>query len=502
MHPQRPAHDQAAPSTGDLSLSIGMVLVVLAAICAAATPFLLPWGYALMVCLAFSLGLIVLLRPKWSPVPLILLIPFTTASLYFSPKASWNFDIAFKGIDLVPVYAFIVFAAGIGFLLKYFTTKGKACSGVYIALPVLLILTYAAITVFFSNSMPHSFFQFLILTMNVTIFFLVAGQIRNERDLRLAISTFIFSGLLQAGLHALFFFLDPYTQTHQISATWSFTLNIMGGFFQSSGMPMVDGGFMDHHELALLANLTLAMAFGTLLNQTARPPRLLLILLMTGLVLVILHTQSRAGVGALIVMSSAGLWFAQSTRRYFCRGLLSFILIIIAAYYLQGLAINEITAKETTPRLFVLGSKMVKTRDVIDPGIKIKQEGRTQLWVNSFKKFKDSALTGFGVGNLKKVSKAPHAHSIFLSFLFDFGVVGLLVIAWIVGALTKRIILLLPHQRSYPQKIALASGIGLVAIAFHGQFDFEYNTTLLWLYLGLTVASHKIALQNLPMESV
>ena len=55
--------------------------------------------------------------------------------------------------------------------------------------------------------------------------------------------------------------------------------------------------------------------------------------------------------------------------------------------------------------------------------------------------------------------------------------------------------MLLPHQISYSQIMSIAFGAGLVAIGFHGQFDFEYNTTLLWLYLGLTISAFRIAHQ-------
>jgi len=175
---------------------------------------------------------------------------------------------------------------------------------------------------------------------------------------------------------------------------------------------------------------------------------------------------------------------------------------VLGLYLLQAAAIAVITGKTTTPRLFALGKKMIEKQNVLDPGSE-KNRGRGPLWKKSFNNFKDHAIQGFGVGNLKRISNAPHAHSIFLSFLFDFGLMGLISVLVMISILLKRFIVLLGHQHTYSQIMAVAFGTGLVAMGFHGQFDFEYNTTLLWLYLGLTVAAFRIACQSLsPLQSV
>ena len=253
---------------------------------------------------------------------------------------------------------------------------------------------------------------------------------------------------------------------------------------------------MDHHELALMANLALAVSFGHFLTKPGQLKKAFLVVSMVMFIFVVLHTQSRGGLGALLVMGFFAFFAFQVTRKYFIRLFPFFVVGVSVIYFVQFNAVEVITHKNMTPRLIVLGEKMVKSQELFSPGQKEKTS-RKILWKKSFKKYKDYVIEGFGVGNLKKFMHAPHAHSVFLSFLFDFGMIGLVSIMFIVGALVKCFKVLLRYQTSYSQIMSIAFGVGLVAIGFHGQFDFEYNTTLLWLYLGLTVASFRISYQGI-----
>lgn len=484
------------PRLGDGVLLTATTLVVLLAFASVVAVFLVPWYYAVIFFSFVTIFAAFFFRPEWGTYSLIFLIPFTTASVYFSINADWNFIVGKKEVDLIPVFSVVVLSAFLGYVFRRLSRVEKGAPENIIATPVFIILAYSGLTILWSDSIGHSIFQFLILAMNIGIFVLISAYVKEERHLAAAVLCFVSSGILQALSYIVCFFLNSYNFKHKIFSDFFFVLQIAGGYFQPSGMPQIDGGFMDHHELALMVNLALAVSFGHLLTKIGQFKKAFLAVSIVIFVIVVLQTQSRAGMGSLLVMGFFAPLAFQVTRKYYLRFFSTFVVGVVVLYFLHAAVIGTITNKLLTPRLLAMGSKMIKTQNMIDPGLKEKT-GRMRLWGKSFEKYKDYAIEGFGVGNLKKFINAPHAHSVVLSFLFDFGMIGLASIMFIVGALVKRFNFLLRYQTSYSQIMSIAFGAGMAAIGFHGQFDFEYNTTLLWLYLGLTVASFRISYQDI-----
>ena len=483
-----------SPRAHESVVTIGVALVVVLATISIVVVLIMPWNYAAIMCSSLIFLAAFLIRPKWGTYSLIFLVPFTTSSVHFLVDADWNFIVGKSKIDLIPIFAIIVLVTFLGFVLRKLGKVEKGASGNIIAIPVFVLFLYSGLTILWSESKVHSLFQYLIFVMNIGIFVLITAYVREEKDLAAAVWCFILSGMLQAAAYIVCFFLRTYIFETNIFLNVYFVLNIVGGYFQSSGMPLTDGGFMDHHQFALMINLVLAVSFGLFLTKSGRLKKALLAVSMTTFIFVVLHTQSRAGIGSLLVMACFAFFAFQSIRKYWFRLCPIFVVVVIAFYFIEAAVTGAITGKYTTPRLIVLGQKMQTSQNLIDPGLKEKT-GRMRLWKKSFDEYKEQILRGFGVGNLKKVMHAPHAHNVFLSFLFDFGIIGLTCIISIIYILVKRFKMLLPHQISYSQIMSIAFGAGLVAIGFHGQFDFEYNTTLLWLYLGLTISAFRIAHQ-------
>ncbi len=477
-----------------------MLFGALAGACVMAV-LLLPWYYATVLCLTMPILALVFCRPDLGAYALIFLIPFTTATVFFSIQADWNFFVGHRRINSIPMIAPFVLFAFMGHMLRKMSELNPTPPENILTVPVAIVLTYAGCTVWWSDAFNHSLFQFLLLTMNVAVFVLFVIYIKEEKQLALAVTCFVGSGLIQAWFHFLFFFLDSFFFNHEIFKRFVFFVILPGGYFQPSGMPQTDGGFMDHHELALMANLCLALCLGLIQAKPAVMKKSTLVFIISTLVMVVLHTQSRGGIGAMILMILFALMAFRVTRNYVIRVFPVVAVAVLGLYLLQATVVAVITGKTTTPRLFALGKIMVEKQNLIDPGSE-KNKGRGPLWKKSFDNFKGNAIQGFGVGNLKRISKAPHAHNISLSLIFDFGILGLISLVFIIGILLKRFIVLLGHQSTYSQIMAVAFGTGLVAIGFHGQFDFEYNTTLLWLYLGLTVAAFRISFQSFsPMKT-
>jgi O-antigen ligase len=89
--------------------------------------------------------------------------------------------------------------------------------------------------------------------------------------------------------------------------------------------------------------------------------------------------------------------------------------------------------------------------------------------------------------------QAPHAHSIFFSTWFDFGLVGLLFMLWLTIYYARNLLPSLLAQRSRQQLVVSAMSGGLLVICLQGLVDFEYNTPSIWVYFALMTAALNLA---------
>lgn len=94
-------------------------------------------------------------------------------------------------------------------------------------------------------------------------------------------------------------------------------------------------------------------------------------------------------------------------------------------------------------------------------------------------------ITAFGIRTISSYVK-DHGHSIYFSTVFDFGILGLLVLITTVIILARLFLTSIWFQLSYLQIMGVALLGGLINIGTHGLVDFEYNNPLIWIYLGLT----------------
>ncbi len=448
-----------------------------------------PWEWAVVLHLSVALAGLVLLKPFFGLALLLFTVPVTSFVLYVAVRAEWNFITGMNYIDALPVSLPLILLTWLALLAHRWSGLLPALGRNPLRFPLLLLSGYAALTVFWAESQPHSLFQLIILLANVLFFNLTVALISDEARFRRALWLWTLSIGFQGAFALASFFFDSNLFTKNIPPDLVLGFHFFGSFLQPSGWPQVASGLQDHHETSLLMNMTFPAALGLLLTSTSRAKRLLLGGLLFLLLFVTLRTESRAGFGALLLMGAAMLLLLKPLRGRLLRLLPLFALLIITTYTAQQIVVSLIIGKNFTPRLFSLGIKAVESGDAIDPEIENKKHSRKRLWLNSFRKYSEVPLQGFGVGNLKKELQAPHAHSIFFSTWFDFGLIGLLFMLWLTVYFLRNLLPPLRTQRSPHQLVVSAMSGGLLVICLQGLVDFEYNTPSIWVYFALLTAA-------------
>ncbi len=466
-----------------------MLLLPPAALGLALLGLALPWGWAAVLQLSLALAGLVLLKPFFGLALLFFTVPVTSFVLYAAIRAEWNFITGMNYIDALPVSLPLILLTWLALLLHRWSGLLPAPGRNPLRFPLLLLSGYAAATVFWAESQPHSLFQLLILLANVLLFNLTVALINDEARFRRALWLWTLSVGFQGAFALASFFFDSDLITQKIPPDLVLGFHFFGSFLQPSGWPQVASGLQDHHETSLLMNMTFPAALGLLLTSTSRFRQTLLGGLLFLLLFVTLRTESRAGFGALLLMGAVMLLLLKPLRGRLLRLLPLFALLIITTYTAQQVVVSLIIGKKFTPRLFSLGIKAVESGDAIDPEIENKKHSRKRLWLNSFRKYSEVPLQGFGVGNLKKEMQAPHAHSIFFSTWFDFGLVGLFFMLWLTVYYARNLLPPLIAQRSRQQLVVSAMSGGLLVICLQGLVDFEYNTPSIWVYFALMTAA-------------
>ncbi len=473
-----------------------LAFVFVAVITAVANIFA-PWYYAPIILAILFLTAVLVLKPRVGAYLLAFFVPVTTATTYVAIYGKWNFIIGKKPIDMLPVFLPVVALAFFGLTIMILAKIPKAWIKNPAAVPLVLFLSYAAASISWTDIMQHGLSQFVLLAMNIMLFALVVGTVQDRQSHRRLMWCWVLSMTLQGLIAVSMYFIHTINLSYSITSNITFYMSALGGFFQPSGWPRQPCGLQDFHETAFLINLTIPIALGLLLTETGRGKRLFLLLAVFLIMSVCIRTESRAGVGSLIFMMLGTFLLLKRLRKYFALILVFFPVGVILLALVFNAAFNYYKKTDFDMRLVVLGGKAVESGDVVDPGQGSSNvHGRMNLWIRSFKKYIKVAVQGLGVGNLKYVSQAPHAHSIYFSVLFDFGLIGVTLVLSAFLIMIRKFKVALTEQTSYIQIMSFAFLGGFIAMGFHGLVDFEYNTTSCWFYASMAVATFNIALQE------
>lgn len=447
------------------------------------------WVYFLLVNALLLLTGLILLKPTVGMNLLLFTAPATSFVCYAAFKEQWNFITGMNYIDAFSVSMPFILLTWLGLLLNRWGGFMKEFGRNPLRFPITVLTIYAGLTVCWSESWQHSLFQFLILLTNVQLYFILTALISNSGKLRQALWLWSLSIAFQGAFALASFFFDYQLINKEILPSLVTGFHFFASWLQPSGWPQVASGLQDNHETSVLMNMTCPVLLGLLLTSKSKRQNGLLLGLLLLLMFVTLRTESRAGFGALLIVGVTMFFLLNRLRRWLFRWLVVFSLLIVTVYTAQNIAISLIIQKNFSPRLFSLGFKAVESGDAIDPEIDNKQHSRRRLWLKSLRAYSEVPLQGLGIGNLKREMRAPHAHSIYFSVWFEFGLLGLLFMLWLTLYLLRGIVPALLRQKTRLEILVSAMSGGVLVICIQGLVDFEYNTTTLWVYLALMTAA-------------
>ena len=389
--------------------------------------------------------------------------------------------------DQIPFWAPFVLAAFCGLVLARLAGERPPGRNPLRAQTAVL-LALAAVTLLAAPSLIHSGIQFALLALNVMLFVLVLGAIRDESAHRRMMWTWVVWGVVQCLVAFALYFFEPraFVEEFPLFDRLFLDLNVTSGP-RLRGISALRRGsaFFGHNGTALIMNLVFPVALGLLLRERARARRLFLVGVLVLVLATNLLTMSRAGLGSLVIMVAfLSLALRPLRRRVAVLGI-GLVVAVVAVTWVENAALNGLfTRAASEARLFRIATSS-------DQSLVTAKE-RVSKWSAAFERLGQSFPLGDGVGNFKyhtRASTFPHAHSIYFSFLFDFGLAGLLVLVSIAAVVLRRFVPHLGRQETYLDTMAVVFFGGFLALAVHGLVDFEYNVPVLWAYLGMAFAT-------------
>lgn len=358
--------------------------------------------------------------------------------------------------------------------------------------PLLIFLFYASLTAFYGMFMAHSLISLFILLMNILMFSLVVGVVEDERMHRKLMWCFLISGAAHGITVIGFYFLRQhfsYLLHYDIVKGISFIIELQGGY-QAFETPMPRRGstFTYPHETAMIMNIIFAIAIGLFITEKSRRRKALILAIIPILIAVNLLAMSRAGVGSMLIMVFFMAFAIERLRRHFIAITSAFLIVMGSIFFAETMIQNWALNTSITPRILVEGLKFEEGGQNLSPA-------RARLWKSSYAEFKHKKLTGVGIGNLTYILKIPHAHSIYFSVLFDFGLIGFAILAAMMLILLKRFWDFFMHygQDTYSKIMTISMAGALIAIGVHGFVDFEYNRLIIWLVIAATIVTLNLA---------
>lgn len=450
-----------------------------------------PW-FSLVAVLCAAMGVVFLHRPAWSLYFLIFILPVSHHTLYIVNPAISRFAVVGEYIDVMTLYLPVIILAGIARVLRSQVRKQPISFGEsHLLIPFTILFAYSFMTLFRAPDINHSLIQHTILGSHCLLFYIIIRSIRTTDILRRAMWAVAISGLVQAVVALFLYSLETGSIFHDIALPMGNRL----GIWMPTG-PLIPGtllrrlnGTQESHITALMMAVTFPFILGLLTVEKKTGRRLVLMISAAAVCTAEVMALARGGVGAMFMAGLFTAAFLSRMRPWFILFVPAFGIGIIVLILGTTFVCNSLLNTDIKPRL------IARTADAGD-NVTQQAPQRIHLWKSSLKKLANQPLAGLGAGNMKLLLKAPHAHSIYFSFIFDFGLTGFIVLAWLGLTLINRYLTLPWVQTGDSDVLCVAAFGGLIAVLIHGLIDFEYNTTLPWLYLGLAIAASNLNRRN------
>lgn len=392
-----------------------------------------------------------------------------------------GFSLDFPNIsrrDIIPVYTTLYFFLVFTFIVHKIAHIGQNFNVKNpLTVPICILLFYSIATILVYPTAYHIIVWFLLI-LNMGIYYFIIHVIDDEGFHRRLMWCWVVGGNILTILVMISILVHP-----QI-IFYSKLLNGLDFAFIYAPDVEIRGYAIGHpNHTVLLLNLAFSVILGLYIYETNRAKRMYLLLSLGFCLFANFLTMSKAGIGSLWAMVHFFILFSSKLRKHIFRNVVLFntivVMIFVAAYFFTD---------QLSPRILKTDEK---------GGYETSLGSRLEIWNAGLTALKQRKLVpfGLGVGGFDLYTEFPHAHSLYFSFFFDFGIVGIICIILIVLIFFREFFLkelrggMLWSQKTYLETMSLAFLGGLVAIAIHGTVDHTYIKDILWVFWGFAIAT-------------
>ena len=330
--------------------------------------------------------------------------------------------------------------------------------------------------------------QVLVHASFILFYFVVINVIRKKEQWFALIKAFIFSAFIVAlyGIIQNFF---------GVSSTESWIDEEMFSDIQLR----VYSFFNNPNVLGEFLVLTIPVAVALIWNRVKDSHKVLFVAILLSMVACMIFTWSRgAWLGMMIAVA---LFLVMADKRWMFAGTLALLLIPITLYITGNSAIIE--------RFISIGN----TQDT-------STAYRVSIWQASINMISDFWVGGIGIGSdsyttiypsyaLPGARFALHSHNLYLQFLVETGIVGIVSLFGVLFGFLKTVLatsVVRKIKESDSAKILVALGAGFIGFMFQGLTDYVwYNYKILmifWIIIALGISGANILKENKGGDSL
>lgn len=345
-----------------------------------------------------------------------------------------------------------------------------------LTIPILLLFFYITSNIIISPTTYH-FINWFFLCLNISVYYFIINIVKNEAFHRRLMWFWVLSGFLVTVLVIIKVLINPdpsikYRYLYRLTDNINL-ICIYPNWYErghSTGSPAYT---------SLLLNMTSSIVLGLFIYETNRYVKILLFILLGFYMFANVLTMAKAGIVSMWIMMHFFILCSSALRKKIIRNAVFLNFMIIVFILLSFLFTKE-------QRIFNTHGKSIG--------------GRFDIWESGFAAMekKSLILSGLGLGGYEDATIYPHAHNIYLSFFFDFGIIGVVCIVLIMLVLFREFFLnesrrILLSQKNYYEIMSLAFLSGIIAVGLHGIMEYSYLHTIIWLFLGFAISTLQLS---------
>ena len=465
-----------------------------------ALSLLMPWYYSLLLIILLITNILLFIKFQYGLYILLFLVPVAGRTVGFAISAPWNLVFRDGGpINQISVFLPFVILTFLGFILAKWAKIRKFPENP-LKIAFALLLFYAAFSLLWAPNFKHSLFQLMILASNMAIYIIAYKTITDKKMHKKVMWCFLLSGIFYCLIAIILYMLesDIMVKSYILFDDILLNLKIRTSSVTPKGFIRRATLLANPNESAFIFNLFISIAVGLFFIVKNKFKQILLAFIIAILISISLLTMSRGGAVALTIMGFFIFGTIRKTRKHFFLFSALFLFSLVVIYKSEFFVLNEILfSKQNSTRIATtINTSNLKSGELV--GL----TSRLEFWEAGFNSMKNSPFFGLGAGagNFKYYTLVNHSHNIYLSFIFDFGIVGVVFLFSIAMFVIKGFSAIVKNQSSYFQLMSIAFLSGFVSIGIHGLVDFEYNSPIIWLYAGLAMSTINFAKQEISSK--